>query len=130
MADTSPNLSTEVPRGAVISTVYARRDVKAYPVFQSEVRSFSTFNTLEKVAFSAAASFVSLAGGIWINASFTGTPTPEGTILSRVVAPGLCGLALIALILAILAIRLRKSVWLAIDKESASEAEMLPFDHA
>ncbi len=100
--------------------------MKAYPVFQSEVRSFTTFNTLEKVAYSASASFVSLAVGIWINASFSGAPTPEGTVLSHVVAPGLCGLSLVAVGLAILANRLRKSVWTAIDRESKSDIDLPP----
>jgi hypothetical protein len=123
MVDAPSEVTTEVPRGAVISTVYTRREVKAYPVFQSEVRSFSTFNTLEKVAYSASASFVSLAAGIWINASFSGAPTPEGAILSHLVAPGLCGLSIITLGLAFMANRLRKSVWVTIDRESKSETE-------
>jgi hypothetical protein len=118
--DVRSNLHTEDAAGAVIYPDYATREVKIYPVFESEVRSLSAFNTLGNVAFSVAASLASTATGIWINAAFAGNPTAEGTILSRVFAPCLCALALAVLLLALWAIRQRKSVWSAIDRESKS----------
>ena len=121
--DIRDNLYTDDPGGAVIYHDYAIRRVKTYAVFESEIRSFSTFNALEKLAFSAATSFVSLAAGIWINAAFAGSATAAGTILSCVVAPGFCVLALVALLSAVWAIRRRKFVWSAIDRESRSEIE-------
>jgi hypothetical protein len=115
------DLYTNDPSGAAISPDYTIRKVKIYAVFESEIRSFGTFNTLEKLAFSAASGLASLAAAIWINAAFAGSATTAGTILSWVVAPVFCALALAALLSAKWAMRQRKSVWLAIDRESRSE---------
>jgi hypothetical protein len=96
--------------------------VRAYAVFESEIRTISFFNTLATVAFSVGAAFVSIAAGIWTNASFVGSNPlpPEGAVLAKFVAPTLCGLALIAFSLGGWAIYSRRSVWTAISQQSQS----------
>ena len=120
----SSDFSTEAVRGATIVTAYARREVKAYPVFDSELQTLSFFNGL-MLAFSSVASFLlALACGIWTNAMFAASMTPEGAILSRVAAPILCGLAIVFLSLTIWAYLKRKSSWLTIQQESVSVTEV------
>lgn len=123
-AEPNPPISTEVPRGATISTAYAERQVKAYAVLESEIKTISFFNTLATVAFSVGAAFISTAAGIWTNAAFVTDKIlpPEGAILAKFVGPTLCVLALIAFALGGWAIHSRRSVWAAISQQSKPPA--------
>jgi hypothetical protein len=88
------------PSGATIVTAYARRRVRAYPVFENEIRSISTFNSLSSICFSFMSAFVSFAVAIWVSALFVDKPPAEGVILSHVVAPACCVGAVVAACLA------------------------------
>lgn len=105
------------PSGATIVTAYARRRVSAYPVFENEIRSISTFNSLSIVCFSIMSAFVSFAVGIWVNAFFVENPPPEGRVLSHLGAPACCVVAAIAGGLGIWAIRSRSNAWKDIRRE-------------
>lgn len=117
MAD-EQQISSEVPRGATVRSLYAEREVAVYGVFESEIKSISLFNTLSTVAFSLASAFLSFAGAIWINASFTETLTPEAKIMLHVAAPILCVLAFIAACMGGWALYSRGSALAAIKKQS------------
>jgi hypothetical protein len=112
----------DVPSGATIRTAYVEREVKAYAVFENEVKTISMWNTLAGVFASTGAATSSFAIGIWTSASFVDKLTPEGAVLSRFAAPGLCVVTVILWSLAIWAIVSRARVWSAIRKESKQPA--------
>ena len=109
---------SKTPSGATIETAYVGREVKVYGVLESEVRMITVFNTLSTTFFSLSASVASIAIGIWTNAAYAGAPTAAGTILSGVIAPGLCALSLIFLAVAIWARMSRGTTWSLIQQES------------
>ncbi len=109
------------PSGATIVTAYARRRVQAYPVFESEIRSISTLNTLSAVCFSVMSAFISFAVAIWVTALFVQKPPPEGIILSEVAAPACCVVAVVAAGLGIWAIYSRSNAWKDIRRESGGQ---------
>jgi hypothetical protein len=128
--DTSKHIDVETykssppsdnPSGATIVTANARRRVSAYPVFENEIRSISTFNSLSIACFSIMSAFVSFAVGIWINAFFIENPPPEGRVLSHVGAPASCVVAVNAAGLGIWAIRPRSNAWKDIRRESGGQ---------
>lgn len=108
---TDTGISTETPRGATIFTAYGAREVKAYPVLDSEIDSIAHFNTLTLVFSSLGSALLSFAIGIWTNAGFAEKFTPEGTILTKFGAPALCFVALVSFVLAWWARRARNSTW-------------------
>jgi hypothetical protein len=114
----SPSISVESPRGATIRTAYVEREVKAYAVFEHEVRTISLWNTLAGVFSAIGAAFLSFAIGIWTNASFAEKLTAEGIVMSHFVAPALCVFAAVSWIIAGWAIYSRARTWTAIRSES------------
>ncbi len=116
-----PSATSEGPIGATITTAYVARSVRAFAVLESEVHTLSFFNTLAATLFSVASAFLSFAVGIWSNAAFTDKATPAGAILAKVGAPVLCVLAVVALCLALWALRARGSTLTTIRNESRSE---------
>jgi hypothetical protein len=119
----NPAVSAKVPRGAILTTAYAEREVKVLAVLDNEVHSISTFNTLTTAFVSAGTSLISIAIGIWANGAFADKLTPEGTVLSHFGAPLLCALGLLMYYLASWAYRTRQSTLDAIKVESKSKAE-------
>jgi hypothetical protein len=111
-------ISIESPRGATIRTAYVEREVKAYAIFEHEVRSISMWNTLAGVFTSVGAAALSYATGIWTNASFAEKLTAEGTVMSHFVAPTLCVIAIVCWFVAGWAIVSRAKTWNAIRAES------------
>jgi hypothetical protein len=109
------------PSGATIVTAYARRRVQAYPVFENEIRSISTLNSLSAVFFSIMSAFISFAVGIWVNALFVQNPPPEGKLLSEVAAPACCVAAVVAACLGIWAVCSRSNAWKDIRRESSGQ---------
>src|SRR5580704_13540876 len=86
-----PSISTDTSRGATIRTAYVEREVKAYAIFENEVRTISMWNTLAGVFASAGAASLSFAIGIWTSAAFVAEKLPpEGAVLSRFAAPAFC----------------------------------------
>jgi hypothetical protein len=121
MADSeNPPVSAQIPRGAILTTAYAEREVKVLAVLENEVQTISTFNTLTTAFFSAGTSLISIAVGIWANGAFSEKLTPEGTVLSHFGAPILCVLGLLMYYLASWAYRTRKSALDSIRAESKS----------
>ena len=92
--------------------------MKAYAIFENEVRQISMWNALAGVFSSAGAACLSFAVGIWTNASFAEKLTAEGTVMSHFAAPGLCAMTVVFWILAIWAIVSRSKLWSAIKSES------------
>ena len=121
-----PTISTETSRGATIYTSYATRQVKAYPVFESEIETFNLFNTLTLAAFAIGAAFIAYAMGIWTNAAFAENLSPTGVLATKLVAPILCVLALISFGLGVWARHRRATTWAQIKRESASRLEATP----
>jgi hypothetical protein len=75
---------TELPQGATISTAYVGRQMRAFAIAEHEVRTISMMNTLATIFFSVGTTCLGFAIGIWTNAMFYETLTPEGRILSHV----------------------------------------------
>jgi hypothetical protein len=109
------------PSGATIITAYARRRVSAYPVFENEIQSISTFNSLSSVCFSVMSAFISFAVAIWVSSLFVEKPPAEGVILSHVVAPACCVGAFVAACLGFWAIRSRSNTWQNIRRDSGGQ---------
>jgi hypothetical protein len=118
MANPEPHISTEPLRGATIRTAYVEREVRAYAIFENEVRTISMWNTFAGVFFSLGAASLSFAVGIWTNWSFAVSMPPEGSILSRFVAPALCLVTLVFWGLALWAVYSRRQTWNAVRTES------------
>jgi hypothetical protein len=116
----SPHIFTQV-QGATISTAYVGRQMKAFAIVENEVRTISMMNTLAIIFFSIGTTLLGYAVGIWTNSMFADKLTPEGSILSHVIAPILCALALTLGCLGIWAIRSRSTTWNAIRQESFRE---------
>ncbi|MGO8844296.1 MAG: hypothetical protein ACLQFI_02910 [Methylocella sp.] len=114
----SPSISTESPRGATIRTAYVEREVKAYAVFEHEVRTISMWNTLAGVFSAFGAASLSFAIGIYTNASFAEKLTAEGIVMLHFVAPALGVIAVLSWSLAVWAIYSRRGTWTAIRTES------------
>lgn len=110
-----------MPRGAIVTTAYAEREVKVFGILESEARMISTFNTLSTTFFSVSSGLVSVAIGIWINGAFAEKPTPAGQLLSSFAAPSLCVLAVVFLVLGIWARSSRGSTWDTIQRESKTK---------
>jgi hypothetical protein len=115
------HISTGSPRGATIYTSYATRQVKAYPVFETEIESFNLFNALTLAGFSIGSACIAFAVGIWTNAAFTDKLTPEATIASKIVGPALLVFAALAFVFGFWAKRQRTTTWEQIKRESSSE---------
>lgn len=116
------NISTDSTRGATIYTAYTDRKVRAYPVFENEIKTFNLFNTLATIAIAIGSSFLSFAVGILTNAMFVEDVTAAGEIMSRVVAPVLGILAVVAFILSVWAAKSRGTTWDTIKNESSSDS--------
>src|SRR5690349_20980146 len=120
-----PSIPPKVPPGATttppaswVTHAYVERELKVYAVLESEVKTFAMFNSLSTGCFSAGASLVSIAVGIWTNAAFVTEPTPAGEILAGVVAPALCALSLLFVIAGLVARSMRGTALEAIRRES------------
>jgi hypothetical protein len=116
--DKEPATSTEIARGATLTTAYASREVKVLAVLDTEVQQISMFNTLATAFVSAGTASVSIAIGIWVNGAFAERLTPEGTVLSRFGAPALFIVGLFFYLLASWIYRTRKSTLDMIRTES------------
>jgi hypothetical protein len=92
--------------------------MKAFAIAEHEVRTISMMNTLATIFFSVGTTCLGFAIGIWTNAMFYETLTPEGRILSHMAAPILCAFALIFAGLGIWSLRSRSATWDAIRRES------------
>ncbi|MCB1470842.1 MAG: hypothetical protein KDK08_27625 [Rhizobiaceae bacterium] len=92
--------------------------MKAYPVFESEINSFSVFNGLAMISFSIASALFALAAGIITSAIFAETLTPAAAILTKFVAPILIIASLVALVVGLVANVKRANVWSQIQKET------------
>ncbi len=120
ISSADPAISTNIGRGATILTAYAERQVKAYPIFETELDSISFLNTQVLVYFSVGSALLSFAVGIWTNAAFAENLTPAGTLLARVAGPLLCVASAAAYLLGLNARRSRVSQWMKIKQESVS----------
>src|SRR5271155_2384791 len=107
----SSSILTQLPQGATISTSYVGRQMRAFAIAEHEVRTISTMNTLATIFFSVGTTFLGFAVGIWTNAMFYDSLTPEGRLLSHVASPILCVVALIFVALGIWALRSRSVTW-------------------
>jgi hypothetical protein len=117
----APATSADIPRGAILNTAYAEREVKVFGILESEARMISTFNTLSTTFFSVSSGLASIAIGIWVNGSFSEKATPAGDLLAHFAAPALCVLAVVFLCLAIWARISRGSTWDTIQRESKTK---------
>jgi hypothetical protein len=113
-------VTVSAPHGATISTAYVRREVKAYAVLETEVRTIAWFNTLSAAFFSTSSALVFCAVGLWGNSAFAEKLTPPGEILSHFVAPALCAFAVLFAALGVWVRRSRKSTWETICNETQS----------
>ena len=106
--------------------VYTERQVKAYPIFESELESLSFLNTMTLVFFSVGSATISFAVGIWTNATFAEKMTPEGVVASIYGAPVLLVAAAICYGLGGLALYSRRQQWSKIKTESVARTEPSP----
>jgi RsiW-degrading membrane proteinase PrsW (M82 family) len=113
-----PSISTDTSRGATIRTAYVEREVKAYAIFENEIQTITMSNTLASVFWAVGIASLSFAVGIWTNAEFVEKLTPEGSILSHVIAPALCVVTVICWALAVWAMCPRRGTWTAVRSES------------
>jgi hypothetical protein len=113
--------STNIPRGAIVTTAYVERKVIAYAVLESEIDLISFFNTLTIIFFSAGSSFASIAIGIWVSGKFTEKLSPEAAILANIVAPSLLVVAIGLACIGIWAFFNKKTALDAIRAESLSK---------
>jgi hypothetical protein len=120
LAPEAPSLSTDIERGATILTAYAKREMKAYPIFETELDSIAFLNTLSLVFFSAGSALLSFAIGIWTNAAFSERLTPEAAVLSKAGAPALIVAAIVCYVLGERARRSRETEWGKIKGKSLS----------
>lgn len=97
-----------------------KREVRAYPIFETELNSIAFLNTVSIVFFSVGSAFISFAIGIWTNAAFAERLTPEGVVLSKIGGPALCIAAALCYGLAIWALVTRRSEWQKIKDASKS----------
>jgi hypothetical protein len=118
-----PAVSADIGRGATILTAYAARQVKAYPIFETELDSISFLNTQATIYFSLASALFSFAVGILTNAAFVDTMTAPGAILAKVIAPLLIVGAICAGLLGRHAFKSRASQWSKIRHESTGGFE-------
>ena len=114
-------MSADVPRGAIVTTAYAERQVRALAVLETEVESLAVFNSLTTAFVSAGTALVSIAIGIWANGAFSEKLTPEGTVLSHFGAPIMCVIGGLMYCLAIWSYSKRTSTLDAIRAGSKSQ---------
>lgn len=109
-------------RGAIITTAYVERQVKAYAVLETEVSSLSTLNTLATTFFSVGTGLASVSAGIWITAAYTENLSATGEVLAKTVAPLVLVLSCIFFWLARWAVQSRRSSWqVVVDQSKASQ---------
>jgi|SRR5215831_2547950 len=117
-APANPNLSTQAPVGAYLTTVHVGREVKVFAIVDSEVRTIAMFNTLSTVFFSLCFSSLSAALGVYANSMFSEKLTPEGVVLLKFGVPTLIIFAIVFFGIAIWARMSRGTTWDVIRKES------------
>jgi hypothetical protein len=120
MVDSTPSATTGISAGAVVTTTYVERQMKAYAVYEDEVNSLSYLNTQSTIFFAVSASFISFAVSIWINAIFYTDLTPAGQIASGYIAWMLLLIGIIFAALAAHAVRKRATAWRSIIRGSTS----------
>lgn len=116
----SPGAAGELQIGATVTPLYVQRQMKVYAIHGHEIDSLSMFNATATACFTLAAFVGSAALSIWINRIFYTELTPAGIVASYYVAPGLCLLAAVFVIVGIVAICKRRSTWRTIKSESRS----------
>ena len=114
------SIKTTSSPGAVVTTTYVERQMKAYAVYEDEVSSLSYLNTQSTIFFMVASSLVSFALGIWTNAAFATDLTPAGEIASKLVAWVLCVLGFVFFGLGGHAIYKRHTAWKKVVQGSRS----------
>jgi len=85
--------------------------MRAYAVYEDEVNTLSYLNTQSTIFFMVAASLVSFAASIWINALFYKELTPAGQMASQYVAWGLLPIGIVFVGLGGHAIYRRARAW-------------------
>jgi membrane protein DedA with SNARE-associated domain len=111
MASTNeqPEFVSRADKGATVETVYVKRQIVAYAVFETEVASISSLNAQTTVFFSIASALVSFAAGIWANALFSEKLTAAGEVAAYIGAPLLVVIAVVFAGLGYHAFKTRKS---------------------
>jgi hypothetical protein len=112
------SISSDISRGATIRTAYVEREVRAYAIFENEVRTISMWNTLSSIFSAISLAFFGIAVGIGTTYAFTDKVTPEGNILFHFAAPACCIITLICAVVAGYAVYSRGAAWRAIRAES------------
>lgn len=105
--------------GAVVDTLYVRREVKAYALHESDVELLSDLGFQASSFFAATSFFAALALGIYTNAAFaTGEVPATGVILRDFCVPLLIGVAIVCGLIGVRALVKRDRKWSDIKKTS------------
>tara|TARA_R110002124_G_scaffold106443_5_gene258212 strand:- start:1672 stop:2046 length:375 start_codon:yes stop_codon:yes gene_type:complete len=105
--------------GAVVDTLYVRREVKAYALHESDVELLGHLGFQASSFFAAASFFAALALGILTNASFvTGEMPATGLVLRNFGVPLLLFVAVVCGLMAFQALRKRGRKWKDIKEAS------------
>ena len=125
-APDSPDIASQNPLGATITTAYTGRIVKVIALLNSELETISSLNTQATIYISVASSLIALAAGVWVTAGFTPISAlpPAGILLMNIGAPVLVFLGIVFVALACLAFRSKRSLLSNLRMEQASQPRL------
>jgi cytochrome c biogenesis protein CcdA len=83
----SSEVLTTPGRGAVVHTQHMSRSMKAYPLYDIEIKALAVFSTQSTVCFSAGSSLLFFGIGILVSGVIQGTLSPAASVLVRVFGP-------------------------------------------
>jgi hypothetical protein len=130
MSISAPNPPTEPtnasPAGAVMRPLYMGRDMKFFPVTESELDSFGSMNLEANVFLAVGTSLISASVGIGANHGFAEKSTPAGEVLFYFGCPVLILLGLVALWLCRKLVIKRDAIWNKIVSAPAGEINRPP----
>jgi ABC-type glycerol-3-phosphate transport system permease component len=115
--DTQP-VSASTTLGATVQSYYAQRNMNIYPVAEHELESLSLMSTLNQALVAIGIGLISLAVGVFVTYAFSETVTPEGNVLTKLVAPLLVLFGVVALGLCKWTLNKRRMIWGRIVAES------------
>ena len=121
-----PDPETIAELGAIIQTSYDRRDMKAYPIYEHELRTLTLTNLLVGLFASVGSVFFGFAVSLVVDWIIQGKLTDKGTLLLQIGAPTTAIAALVFFAASYLVYQRRESLIDVIQKESAPIVQSTP----
>lgn len=118
------NSEPTLTSGSIVVNNYVQRNVKVLAIHEHEVDNVSFMNGLSSVCFSIMSALVGFSVSTWVNAAFQSEWSPAARILSSVVAPGACILAVLFLVAGLLALDRKNSTLKTIKSQSISQQQI------